>query len=437
MKIDINQLKECQTRRKCVVIAEAPALGLLTFGLAWWLLPEFKKVLTVMSPDQVRLMDSIAMAIAVMATVCIYRLLSHVAIGRTLQAHDQACARCLKERLAIKEKDDILAENHIRMQAVLSSVSCLTELMRSNLGKSGDITETAALSIMKRLTEVEEEAAGLLYILEEGKTQAATLYQNANQLIGESQKHIEQMNTYKHHRERQIPEDREAIQSVVRHVENLKPLTELIREVAAQTNLLALNANIEAARAGVAGRGFAVVAEEVRNLASQVESTAGRIEEGIIDVSKTVNDKLLAIVAINRIEMETRWLSALSSSMTHMSTNYQSAVGVLDELSINCYKAVYSIRSAVLNVLEYTQFQDITRQQINQVQDILAICGKHLREMGERIVTDMITPLEIAPLDKVIETFRSNGAVQPQNSVHHTLVNKSDNPDTRPAIELF
>lgn len=121
MEIDINELKECQKKRKYFVLAEGPVLGLITFGLSWWLVPSFINVLA-MSPDQLRFLDSITIAIAVLVMVVIYRLLSHTAIGRSLLAHDQACDRCSKDRLALKEKDDILVDNHKKVQTLLTSL---------------------------------------------------------------------------------------------------------------------------------------------------------------------------------------------------------------------------------------------------------------------------------------------------------------------------
>ena len=70
-----------------------------------------------------------------------------------------------------------------------------------------------------------------------------------------------------------------AIQQLAAKSEQIGGIVETITGLADQTNLLALNAAIEAARAGEQGRGFAVVAEEVRKLAEQSHTAAGRIAD--------------------------------------------------------------------------------------------------------------------------------------------------------------
>ncbi len=56
-------------------------------------------------------------------------------------------------------------------------------------------------------------------------------------------------------------------------------ISQFIHQMASKTKLLSLNASIEAARVGEAGKGFTVVAREVGNLAEQVVTSAGEIDQ--------------------------------------------------------------------------------------------------------------------------------------------------------------
>ncbi len=58
----------------------------------------------------------------------------------------------------------------------------------------------------------------------------------------------------------------------------------IITDMAKHTHLLALNASIEAARAGDAGRGFTVVAEEIQKMADQSATSAGYINQIILEL---------------------------------------------------------------------------------------------------------------------------------------------------------
>jgi methyl-accepting chemotaxis protein len=84
-------------------------------------------------------------------------------------------------------------------------------------------------------------------------------------------------------------------------VSEIASVLDFIAVIAGQTNLLALNATIEAARAGPAGRGFAVVAEEVKGLARQTQTAAGKIESRLSAVREASATVLSTIESIDSL----------------------------------------------------------------------------------------------------------------------------------------
>lgn len=145
-----------------------------------------------------------------------------------------------------------------------------------------------------------------------------------------------------------MQELKDAIGEISRCSEEIGSIIGAIEDIATQTNLLSLNAAIEAARAGEAGRGFAVVAEQVKKLAEESASAAGKttqliektveaVEKGITIADETADNMGMVIEGVkastDKMEEITAMLTEDVDRMNSIRTGINEVSSVVDNNS--------------------------------------------------------------------------------------------------------
>lgn len=207
----------------------------------------------------------------------------------------------------------------------------------------------------------------------------------------------------------------QAVQTLVSRTEAIQTLVDEIRSIADQTNLLALNAAIEAARAGEAGRGFAVVSHEVRQLSDR-SLKAGK---DIADLAKVIEKDLEVLRTGFSGASERDRIQAIHSQ--DVVKSIREKIQMITEDTARSLELVRAhgneIGVRVSNVVVSLQFQDITRQEIEHVIDLLRQLEAHARALAPEDL--------IAPGSYDLSQMQAGYTIQAERQIHDEVVNGS------------
>lgn len=351
--------------------------------------------------------------------------------------------RYLKKKLTTREKSisqkwqqdfDTLVLTKGRFIEDVNDFSSYLPVITGHLRSANECTETSAISIMQVLQKVNGASGRLMDALASNEQDANTLRTEQTVRLQHNQEMLQEITSYIETLARGAQENHQRVEEVLKQVQGLQGLAQLIREVAKRINLLALNAAIEAARAGDAGRGFAVVADEVRDLSKATESATEDIDRAIVQVSKDVTEKLTAMVSTSLAEDEVRRIHNISDDLKQTMHTFSSVLDHLNRITTESHSTIEEIHSGILNALGHMQFQDITRQQITGVTEMIEKIVSHLSENTQPTPPEQAKPR----LAERLESHRETYVMQEQRRTHDAVFGKDDTKHIDPPnIELF
>ncbi|OHC66496.1 MAG: chemotaxis protein [Rhodocyclales bacterium GWA2_65_19] len=320
----------------------------------------------------------------------------------------------------------------------LRSVKGFNDVVRGQLNSVVTETEKAAFDIAGRLQGIDD-------IMSQLNTYVAASTSESNQLLTASEDRIERnrvliatLEEYIRQRIATATEDRERITHVVKEARSLGTLVDLIKHISGQTNLLALNAAIEAARAGEAGRGFAVVADEVRKLSGETDKAVGQISKGIQTVANSIETQFEDKLSHDNAASEREALESFAAQLDDLGRSYKEVTGHEAAVMATIAESSRKLGEMFMSALASVQFQDVTRQQIEQVVDALNRLDAHSALLASRLDQFEDPHFSLQPLSSHLDQMYSNYVMDSQRDIHHDITrNGTTAGKTGPKIELF
>ncbi len=319
----------------------------------------------------------------------------------------------------------------------LDRIPKLVEILKLHLTDANSSTEAGSLEIIGALRKIRQGSQELLDSLQDQRGQAEAIsIAQANRLV-HNESVINKLIAYAAERMAITYDESERIKTTVNHVKGLSGLTSLILNIAKQTNMLALNAAIEAARAGSAGRGFAVVADEVRKLAKATEEVTTEIDRKITAIAEHVSVNLAGMAQGARAEAEGTMLREIAQDFESMSAAFNALSSYLNDTTARSRQMGEGVHADILTALSNMQYQDVSRQQIEQV--IRGLDGLTTYFGAVKSTLDGRSQGERLPqLQDRIDGLRDGYVMQSQHSAHDLAMGADVKDDENlPDIELF
>jgi len=321
-----------------------------------------------------------------------------------------------------------------RVRTELDGYSIFTEILGRQMRSVIALSESTAGSILANLTGVDSKFTALSdFIRQAGSSErVSAVIAQIDSLMKGSREQLARFAERQREDAEVGLQQREKISDDTRRV---LEVLEGVNGIARQTTMLSLNVSIEAARAGEAGKGFAVIAAEIRKLASEVQALSTDVQSRVETLMRTVTVDLQE--RSDQREQEereailniTHTLGSLTDDLTTIVSHQRDVLQKVEAESAAAARPIMDIMGSI-------QFQDIIRQQLEQVERMAAMVDDHIGSVGAILANPGARHDELSLLQKLEEMY-GGYVMAAQRDSHSEALGRQAERQTASLIEMF
>ena len=262
----------------------------------------------------------------------------------------------------------------------LGQYHLFTDILSKQMASVSESSEEAAKSILKNLTEIDNQNSVLVSFIQQS---------GSNEQVAKVIAQIEIANerlsgpaqTVRGKQQANARDAAEQRSRVVAQTRGVLDLLEKVDGIARQTRMLSFNVSIEAARAGEFGRGFSVIGDEVRKLASEVQELSKEVRERVETLTQVIT-KNLQQESEQREQGEHDAVANITETLSALGDNLMTLVAHQRDTLSKVENENESIAHTLMDAIGSIQFQDIIRQQLEQLIRMAEMVNDHMQTVG-------------------------------------------------------
>ena len=322
----------------------------------------------------------------------------------------------------------------LRAVAELRSYPTFTDILNRQMLSVTELSETTAASILKNLTGVDVQITALLDFLRQSGSNEQVAKVVAT-IETQTQGCRELLDRFAARQQEDSRLGLEQRSKIGQETVGVLTVLEGVNGIARQTMMLSLNVSIEAARAGEAGLGFSIIATEIRKLALGVQTLSTDIRTRIEGLTRMVTVDLQE-QATRRERLEREAIDKIRDTLSALTDNLMTLIAHQRDILQKVESESESIARPIMDIMGSIQFQDVVRQQLEQLSRMAETVRDHIQAidvMLEDRRDDMNEDTLSQKLDHMFNTY----VMDSQRETHLSVHGQASSTEVGSLIELF